>query len=116
MDRLRELLVQINRDGQAQGNFLGLLNVLIGYRIETPEGELISAGATWRELAEALKKVRWNKSAAAELSVDRAKLAPRDRQKFWYQVIGQASVDSPQARAAGIRLAEALRSAGFQVK
>jgi hypothetical protein len=116
MDRLRELLVQIKLEGRAKGNFLGLLNVLIGSRIETPQGELISGGATWRELAEALKRVRWDKQSADELSLDRARLAPRDRQKFWYQVIGLANVDSAQARAAGVLFAETLRQAGIHVK
>jgi hypothetical protein len=116
MDRLRELLVELKRDTYAQGNFLGLLNVLIGSTIEGSDGDIVSTGATWRSLAELLKKVRWTKQAATDLGLELGNFAPRDRQRFWYQVISHANVDSPQAREAGARMIEQLRHMGYRVK
>jgi hypothetical protein len=116
MDRLRELLVELKRDKVTQGNFLGLLNVLIGSTIETAAGEPVSSGTTWRHLAEILKKVRWSKDSADELGIELENFAPRDRQRFWYQVISHAAVDSPRAREAGIRTIEILRQLGYRIK
>jgi hypothetical protein len=116
MDRLRELLVELKRDKLAQGNFLGLLNVLIGSTVETASGELVSSGTTWRFLAEQLKKVRWSKESADELGIELGSFAPRDRQRFWYQVIAHASVDSPAAREAGIRVIEQMGKLGYRIK
>ena len=116
MDRLRELLVELKNDKHAQGNFLGLLNILIGSKIEAANGDLVSAGVTWRGLAEQLKKVRWSKQSANELGLELASFAPRDRQRFWYQVIAHAQVDSAKAREAGAQMMEQLRKLGYQVK
>src|SRR5205085_1362573 len=115
MDGLRELLERLKQHGQAQGNFLGLLNVLIGRHIEKPDGTRLSGGIAWRELAVLLKKVRWDREAVRELGLDPAHLPPRDRQRFWYAAISLAQVSSPQATEAGDRLAEVLRSLGFVV-
>ena len=116
MDRLRELLVELKRDNYAQGNFLGLLNILIGCPIEASNGDLVSTGATWRSLAELLKKVRWTKQAATDLGLDLGGFAPRDRQRFWYQVIAHAGVDSPVAREAGVKMIEQLKLLGYKIK
>lgn len=116
MDRLRELLVDLKRDQYAQGNFLGLLNILIGCSIETSNGEVVSTGVTWRALAEQLKKVRWTKQAATELGLDLGGFAPRDRQRFWYQVIAHAGVDSAKAREAGQKMIAQLQKLGYRIK
>jgi hypothetical protein len=115
MDRLRELLNAIKQNGQAQGNFLGLLHVLIGRHIRLADGTEISAGLTWRALAGLLKRVRWDRDTVRDLGLDPARLPPRDRERFWYMAIAQAHVDSSAAAQAGERLAEALRAAGYQV-
>jgi hypothetical protein len=115
MDRVRLLLNDVKQRGLARGNFVGLLNVLIGRRIAQPDGTSISTGLTYRELAAHLKRVRWEREAAAELGVDPAMLPPRDRERYWYQAIVQARVDSPQATAAGDTLAEELRAVGYDV-
>src|SRR5207249_2471895 len=114
-DVLREFLDDIKRRRYARGNFLGMLNVLIGRNIEATDGETISSGLTWRVLAEALKNARWDPEAVRELALDPAALPPRDRQRYWYQAISQARVDSEQATEAGNRFAETLRSAGYEV-
>lgn len=113
---MREFLDDLIQRGLAQGNLLGLLNVLIGRRIEKADGSAISAGLTWREAAGWLKKLRWEKDAVAELGLDPAQLPMRDRERYWYSAIAQAHVDSPQAAAAGSKLAVALQAAGYVVK
>jgi hypothetical protein len=108
MDRLREFLDALRDQGHASGNFLGVLHVLIGRRVNTADGTEVSRGLNWRDAAALLKKVRWDREAVRELAIDPDDLSPRDRQRFWYQAIAQAGVDSPAAVAAGDRLAQAV--------
>src|SRR5262249_39613649 len=115
MDGLREFLDDLKQRGLAEGNLLGLLHIVIGRRIQTAAGEPISNGTTWRELAELLKRVRWPKDSVRDLGIDPDTLAPRDRQRFWFQAISQARVGATEAVAAGDRLAAALRPAGYVV-
>lgn len=115
MDPVREFLEDLKRQGLAQGNFLGLLHICIGRRVEKADGSLVCAGVTWRDLAAVLKKLRWPKETAGELGLDPDTLPPRDRQRYWYTAICQAGVDSAAAAQAGDRLAAALRKAGYQV-
>jgi hypothetical protein len=75
----------------------------------------VATGVTWRVLADVLKRVRWDRDAVRQLGLDPAALAPRDRQRYWYQAIAQARVDSPQARLAGDALARVLQEAGYVV-
>lgn len=114
MDRLREFLDAVLDQGQ-EGNFRGLLHVLIGRRIATADGTEVSRGLSWREVAALLKRVRWDREAVRQLGLDPENLSPRDRQRFWYQAISQAGVDSAEARAAADRLAEAIQPAGYVI-
>jgi hypothetical protein len=113
MDALSEFLDSLKGQGLAQGNLLGLLHVLIGRRIARSDGRLISDGITWRTLAAALKRARWDKEAVRDLGLDPAKLPPRDRERYWYSAISRAGVDSEAAAAAGDRLAKAVRAKGI---
>jgi hypothetical protein len=115
MAGLREFLDDLKQQGLAQGNLLGLLNVLIGRRITTADGVPVCNGVPWRVLAEALKRVRWDKEEVRGLGIDPAALAPRDRTRYWYQAIAQARVDSPEATQAGDALAAVLRGTGYAV-
>lgn len=115
MEPVREFLDDLKQPGQVQGHFLGLLNILIGRRIQKEGGNLVSAGLSWRAVAAWLKKVRWDKEAVRELGFDPATLPPRDRQRFWYTAIVQARVDSSEATEAGDRLAIALKSRGYVI-
>jgi hypothetical protein len=115
MDGLHDFLAETKRQGIARGNFLGLLNVVIGRRIHKKSGEVVANGVTWRHLAELLKKVRWDKQAVRELGLEPAALPPRDRQRYWYLAIAHAGIDSPQAASAGDRFAALLNSAGYVV-
>jgi hypothetical protein len=113
MDRVYELLENVK--GQARGNFLGLLNILIGRHIEKADHTPVSKGLTWRELAAILKKICWEKEWVQELGIDPSELTPRDRAHFWYSAINRAHVDSPEADQAGERMAKLLRNAGYIV-
>jgi hypothetical protein len=115
MDGLRELLMELRHRGHAHGIFRGLLNLFIGRRIETQSGQVLSNGLTWRELAELLKRVRWEKSAANELGLDPSTLPPRDRERYWYLAIARGDIDSEEATRQGNQLAETLRSMGYKI-
>jgi hypothetical protein len=115
MDQLRELLATVDERGVAQGNFLGLLHVLIGRRITRKNGAPVSTGLTWREAAALFKRVRWPREAVGELGLNLAELPPRDRERFWYTAIARAGIDSGGAVSAGDRIAEALHGLGYEV-
>jgi hypothetical protein len=115
MDRVGEFLEEVRRQGQARGNLLGLLHILIGRHIEKIDKTPVSDGLTWRQLAAVLKKLSWDKDQVRELGLDPSELAPRDREQFWYMAINRAHVDSPEAFQAGDRLAATLRKAGYVV-
>jgi hypothetical protein len=115
MDGLREFLGNLKRHHYARGNFLGLLNILIGRRIETAGGKVLSQGLTWRAAAEMLKRVRWDKDATREVGLDPRALPPRDRFRYWYVTIAHARVDSPEATQAGDRLGEKLQAHGYLI-
>ena len=115
MDRLRDFLDELKQRAVAKGNFLGLLNILIGRRITAPDGSLVSFGVTWRELSALLKGARWDKAAVRDLGLDPAELPPRDRLKYWYTAIARAGVDSEKATEAGDKLAQKVGRLGYQV-
>jgi hypothetical protein len=114
MDALSTFLDEMKKSGKTQGSFLGLLNVLIGRRVER-NGAVIARGLTWRELAGYLKKHRWDPAAVRELGLDPDELPPRDRQRYWYTAIAQAQVDGAKAQKAGDRFAETLRGLGYEI-
>jgi hypothetical protein len=115
MEGVPTFLDELRRHGVAEGNFLGLLHILIGRRITRADGTSISPGLTWRALADELKSLRWNKDAVREVGLNPADLPPRDRQRFWYTAIAHAKVDSPEAAAAGDRLAALIQPLGYVV-
>jgi hypothetical protein len=115
MDGLHEFLATVRQLTPEPGSFLGLLNVLIGRRIENSQGVLISQGLTWRSAAALLKRVRWDKDAVRSLGLDPKALPPRDRERFWYAAISQARLTSPEAMEAGNRLSQALEKLGYRV-
>ena len=70
MEPLREFLNAVRDNDAASGNFLGLLNILIGRRITRTDGTMVSGGMTWRELSALLKQLRWDREGLRELKVD----------------------------------------------
>ena len=113
MDALSALFDELKKKGQAEGNLLGFLHVLIGRSITRSSDKLVlSKGLSWREMSVLLKKGRWDPEAVRELGLDPADLPPRDRQRYWYSAIVQAKVDGAAASQAGDRFAEVLRGMG----
>src|SRR4051812_42584658 len=115
MGGVQEFLTTLKERGPAKGHFLGLLHVLIGRRVQKRDGSVISTGLTWREAAQWLKKVRWDKDAVHELGLDPSTLPPRDRVRYWYSAIAHSQVDSEQAVKAGDKLSALLQKAGYTV-
>jgi hypothetical protein len=117
MDALTSLLDDLKKSGAAQGNFLGFLQVVIGRRIAQKKGgKVVSAGVTWRDLANRLQKVRWPADAVRELGLDPESLPPRDRERYWYSAITRAQVHTDEAKQAGDRFVAVLKKRGFEVQ
>ena len=115
MDALSTLLEKLKKGAKSRGHLLGLFNILVGRKITAKGGEVDSSGLTWRELANILKRVRWDTEQVAEIGLVADDLPPRDRQRFWYTSILRAHVDSPEAAKAGDKFAEVLRKQGYEV-
>lgn len=115
MDALTEFLTDIKHGKITHGHFLGLLHVVIGRRITKKDGTAVTAGVTWRELAAALKKLRWNTDIVSEIGLNPDDLPPRDRERFWYTAIIRAHVDTVEAQTAGDKFAAVLKKKGYEV-
>lgn len=119
MDLLREFLRTLDEHGLLPGRFRGLLHVLIGRRVRVTDGDaagaVVSAGMTWRAVAELLRTLRWDREAVREVGLDPADLPPRDRYRYWFITIGQANVNGPEARAQADELAELVEPLGYEI-
>lgn len=115
MDAMTELMEVIRAKHLSRGHFQGLLNILIGRRIVGPDGTVISAGMTFRDVANLLKKLRWDPDAVKELGLDPASLPVRDRQRYWFSAICQAKVDGGAAKSAGDQLVPIFRAQGYDI-
>jgi hypothetical protein len=115
MDGIREFLSAARDHGLAATHFRGLLHVAIGRKITRPDGSTVSAGVTWRVLAQELKNLRFDQEFVRQLGLDPGTLAARDRERFWYAAIGQTRVDSPESVIAGEELVPKLKPLGFVV-
>ncbi|MSQ93714.1 MAG: hypothetical protein EXR98_04070 [Gemmataceae bacterium] len=116
MDALSALLDTLKKGGQANGHLRGFLHVFVGRKItRTSDKTLVSKGLAWRELAELLKKVRWDPDAVKELGLDPDEMPPRDRERYWYTAILHAKVDGAEAIDAGNKFAKVLHKLGYEV-
>jgi hypothetical protein len=115
MEGAREFLEQMRQHQLVKGYLRGLLHALIGRKISRADGTVLSTGLTWRQLAELLKQIRWDREWVRELGLDPDELPPRDRQRFWYVAIGAAQIDSPDASAAADRLARKTAAFGYVI-
>lgn len=115
MDGVREFLEVVRQNRLDKSHLRAVLHIAIGRRIQKVDGTLVSTGITWRQLAELLRIVRWDKEAVRELGLNPDDLPPRDRQRFWYQAISSAKVDSPAARAEADSLIPLLAKIGYTV-
>src|SRR5580700_1781391 len=113
MEGAREFLEQVRQHQLVKGHFRGLLHLLVGRKIARADGTVVSPGLTWRQLAELLKTLRWDKEQVRELGLEPDELPPRDRQRFWYSAILAAEINSPEAQSAADKLAAKVKSLGF---
>jgi hypothetical protein len=115
MEGACEFLEQVRQHQLVKGHFQGLLHLMIGRKIARADGTVISSGLTWRQLAEVLKDLRWDKEQVRELGIEPDDLPPRDRQRFWYSAMALAGIDSPAAAAAADKLTRKVAALGFVV-
>src|SRR4029077_13694484 len=99
MEGLRAFLEEIRKRGTAEGHFRGLLHILVGRKISRADGSLVSAGMTWRAVADLFKRLRWSPDAVRELGLEPDALPVRDRQRYWFAAISAAQIESVSASA-----------------
>src|SRR5688572_13127265 len=115
MDGIRDLLEAARTNGLVAGRFRGLLHIAIGRTVSKPDGTKLSSGLTWRELATLLKNIRFDPEFGREVGADPDTLSPRDRERYWYAVIGLARVDSADVLAEAEKLVSPLKGLGFVI-
>lgn len=115
MEGLREFLDVVRRHQLVKGHLRALLHVAVGREIRRVDGTLLSKGVTWRELAELLRQLRWDKELVRELGLDPDALAPRDRQRYWYQAINAAALNAPECVVLGNDFARMMATLGYVV-
>jgi hypothetical protein len=91
------------------------LHIVIGRTVTKPDGTKLSAGLTWRDVAALLKALRFDPEFGREVGADPDTLSPRDRERYWFAVIGMARVDSPEAVAEAEKLIAPLKELGYVV-
>jgi hypothetical protein len=115
MEGLREFLERVRQAHLVRGHFRALMHIAIGRRIARADGTVLSAGATWRQLSEILRLMRWDKELVREVGLNPNDLPPRDRQRYWYAAIIAARVDAADARALGDAYAKLVAPLGFAI-
>jgi len=115
MEGTQLFLELITQHGLAKGHLRGVFHIAIGRKLLRDDGSVVAAGVTWRELAAALKSVKFDKSLVKELGADPEALSVRDREKFWYAAIALAGVGSLEAHNQAERLADRLKRLGLHV-
>ena len=77
---------------------------------------MLSTGLTWRQLAEVLKALRWDREYVRELGLDPDDLPPRERSAILVYVrLFLLDIDTPEAAAAADKLAGLVKSLGYVV-
>jgi hypothetical protein len=100
----------------AKGLLRGVLHICIGRTVvRTTDDAVLCTGVSWRELAALLKDSKFDRTLAVEVGADPETLHPKEREKFWYAVIGLAKVDSTAARDEADKLAKKLAAHGLGV-
>jgi hypothetical protein len=115
MEGLREFLERIRQAHLVRGHLRAILHIAIGRRISRTDGTVLSSGATWRQMSELLRLLRWDKELVREVGLNPADLPPRDRQRYWYAAIIAARVDSMDARELGDLFAPLVEPLGFVI-
>ena len=113
MEGLREFFERVRQNHLVRGHFRALMHIAIGRRITRSDGTVLSTGATWRQVSELLRVMRWDKEQVREVGLNPIDLPPRDRQRYWYAAIVAARVDALDARELGDRYAQLVEPLGF---
>lgn len=114
MDALDIFLASIKAKSLHLGRFLGLLHLLVAYKITDEADQPVSQGLTFRELSERFKKARWNPEDIETLGLNAKDLPQRDRLRFWYVVLVRSGVTSSKAAVEAETLAKAIRKIGYK--
>ena len=107
MDTISDFLDYIKSEGLVLGRLQGLCHICIGRTIHYND-KIVSTGVTWRELAKLLKLLKFDKYLGTEVNADPEELNPKDRERYWYAVIGLAQPDGIDARTQAQELAQLL--------
>jgi hypothetical protein len=100
----------------AKGLLRGALHIAIGRTVvRTADDTVLCNGVSWRDLAVLLKDSKFDRTLGKEVGADPDTLHPKEREKFWYAVIGLAKVDSTAARDEADKLAKKLAAHGLGV-
>ena len=115
IESLEGFLLRLRPQTFPQECFLGFLHVLISGALVDDMGGRPFPGQSWRDLASVLKKVRWDPTMVRQMGIDPAVLPPRDRERFWYQAICMAKIDSLDAKRSAVKLKGWLDKFGYKV-
>ncbi len=115
MDGTLSLLEWLRDKRLAVGRLRGVLHLTLGRRITDEAGTLICEGVTWRQLAQLLKRAKYEPELISELDLDPELLAIKEREAFWYRTIALARVDSAEARKDADEIAQKLKAFGYVV-
>lgn len=116
MDAIDQFLLTVKTKSLHLGRFLGLLNLLVAYRITDETGQVISNGLTFKLVSEKLKKNRWNPEDVETLGLKSAELPQKDRLRFWYVALVRAGVGGTKASMEADTLAKAVKKIGYEAK
>lgn len=115
MEGVQQFLEALVQHHLVSGHFRGMLRLLIGSKLGRADGSVVSTGLTWRQVAEILRVLRWDRELVRELGIDPDTLPPRDRQRFWYSAISQGHIDSIEASEQAEKLAKKLPAIGYMI-
>ncbi|GEM_PF-292212 len=116
MDSIDQLLLVIKAKSLHLGRFLGLLNLLVAYKISDESGKEISLGLTFKQLSEKLKKNRWNPEDIEALGLKSEDLPQRDRLRFWFVALVRADIGGSKAIIEADTLAKAIKKIGYNAQ
>ena len=116
MDSIDQFLLAVKTKSHHLGRFLGLLNLLVAYRITDESGQVVSNGLTFRQVSEKLKKSRWNPDDVETLGLKSVELPQRDRLRFWYVALVRAGVGGSKAMMEADTLAKAVKKVGYEAQ
>jgi beta-phosphoglucomutase-like phosphatase (HAD superfamily) len=115
MDGVVQLLELARQQGWQRTHLRGLWHLAIGRALHDAQGRLLSPGSTWRELANILKQLKYDRDLVLTLGLDPESLLAKDRDKFWYYAIAATKLDTPEARQQADELKAQLAPLGIIV-